>query len=153
MRYANLQSCSNGLRTYLLLIRYQNWRLRCWSLRMDSNYIPHFIMDVITYLCWDYSRSILEKWAPGPHSIHDDVIKWKNVSASLAHCAGNSPVTGEFALQRPVTRVFDVFFDLYPNKRLSKRSIRWWLEKPSRSSWRHCNVEYWIALVTIDVVT
>ena len=27
-------------------------------------------------------------------------------------CAGNSPVTDEFPSQRPVTRSFDVFFDL-----------------------------------------
>ena len=33
-------------------------------------------------------------------------------SALLAICAGNSPVTGEFPAQRPVTRSFDVFFDL-----------------------------------------
>ena len=41
-------------------------------------------------------------------------------SALLALCAGNSPVSGEFPSQRPVTRSFDVFFDLRPNKRLSK---------------------------------
>ena len=40
-------------------------------------------------------------------------------SALLAICAGNSPVTGEFPAQRPVTRSFDVFFDLRLNKRLS----------------------------------
>ena len=33
-------------------------------------------------------------------------------STSLAICAGNSLVTGEFPTQRPVTRSFDVFFDL-----------------------------------------
>ena len=33
-------------------------------------------------------------------------------SASLALCAGNSPVTGEFPSQMPVTRNFDIFFDL-----------------------------------------
>ena len=33
-------------------------------------------------------------------------------SAFLAIRAGNSPVTGEFPAQRPVTRSFDVFFDL-----------------------------------------
>ena len=33
-------------------------------------------------------------------------------SALLAICAGNSPVPGEFPAQRPVTRSFDVFFDL-----------------------------------------
>ena len=43
-------------------------------------------------------------------------------SALLALCAGNSPVTGEFPAQRPVTRSFDVFFDPRPNKRLSKQS-------------------------------
>ena len=41
-------------------------------------------------------------------------------SASLALCAGNSPVPGEIPTQRPVTRSFDVYFDLRPNKRLSK---------------------------------
>ena len=30
----------------------------------------------------------------------------------LAICAGNSPVPGEFPTQSPVTRSFDVFFDL-----------------------------------------
>ena len=33
-------------------------------------------------------------------------------SALLAICAGNSPVTGDFPAQRPVTRSFDVFCDL-----------------------------------------
>ena len=39
-------------------------------------------------------------------------------SALLAICAGNSPVAGAFPAQRPVTRSFDVFFDLRQNKRL-----------------------------------
>ena len=41
-------------------------------------------------------------------SDNDDVIKWKH--------------TGKFPAQRPVTRNFDVFFDLRLNKRLSKQS-------------------------------
>ena len=60
-------------------------------------------------------------------------------SASLAICAGNSPVTGEFPAQRPVTRSFDVFFDLRQNKRLSKQSWGRWFETPLRSLWRHCH--------------
>ena len=36
-------------------------------------------------------------------------------SALLAICAGNSPVPGEFPTERPVTRSFDVYFDLRPN--------------------------------------
>ena len=60
-------------------------------------------------------------------------------SALLVLCAGNSPVTGEFPSQSPVTWSFDVFFDLGLNKRLSKHSRRRWFETPSRSLWRHCN--------------
>ena len=60
--------------------------------------------------------------------------------ALLAVCAGNSPVPGEFPAQRPVTRSFHVFFDLGPNKRLSKQSWDWWFETLPRSLWRHRNV-------------
>ena len=45
-------------------------------------------------------------------------------SALLAFCAGNSPVTGEFPTQRPVTRSFDVYFDMRPKERLSKQLVR-----------------------------
>ena len=60
--------------------------------------------------------------------------------ALLAICAGNSPVPGEFPAQKPVTRSFDVFFDLRLNKRLSKQSWGWWFETLPRPLWRHCNV-------------
>ena len=78
----------------------------------------------------------------------DDVIMLRNawwrhqmetVSALLAICAGNSPVPGEFPAQRPVTRAFDVIFDLRLNKRLSKQSWGWWFETLSCSLWRHRN--------------
>ena len=59
-------------------------------------------------------------------------------SALLALCADISPVTGEFPSQRPVTRIFDVFFDLRLNKRLSRQSWGWGFETPLRLSWRHC---------------
>ena len=61
-------------------------------------------------------------------------------SALLAICAGNSPVPGEFHAQRPVTRSFDVFFDLRLNKRLNKQSWGWWFETLLHSLWRHRNV-------------
>ena len=60
-------------------------------------------------------------------------------SALLAICAGNSPASGEFPAQRPVTRSFDVFFDLSLNKRLRKQSWGWWFETISRPLWRHRN--------------
>ena len=43
-------------------------------------------------------------------------------SALLAICAGNSQVIGEFPTQRPVTRSFEVIFDLHLYKWLSKHS-------------------------------
>ena len=61
-------------------------------------------------------------------------------SALLALCVGNSPASGEFPTQRPVTRSFDVFFDLRLNKRLSNQSWGWWFETLSSPLWRNCNV-------------
>ena len=43
-------------------------------------------------------------------------------SVLLVICAENSSVTGEFPAQKPVTRSFDVFFDLWLNKQLRKQS-------------------------------
>ena len=44
-------------------------------------------------------------------------------SVSLAICAVNSPVTGEFPAQRPVTWSFRVFFDLSVDKRFVRLVI------------------------------
>ena len=44
-----------------------------------------------------------------------------NIFRATGSMCRNSPVTGEFPLQRPVTRSFDVFFDLHLNKLLSKQ--------------------------------
>ena len=60
-------------------------------------------------------------------------------SELLAICAGNSPVPGEFPALRPVTRSFDDFFDLHPNKLLSKQWWGWWFETPSCPLRRHRN--------------
>ena len=49
-------------------------------------------------------------------------------SASLAICAGNSPV--QFPAQRSVTRSCGVFFDFFDFL---------WFETPSRPLWRHCD--------------
>ena len=73
-----------------------------------------------------YSDSIMMKGyrdrnsSNGHHSV---MHSWwrhqmEKFSALLAICAGNSPVTGEFPAQRPVTQSFDVFFDLRLHKQL-----------------------------------
>ena len=73
-----------------------------------------------------------------------------NISALLALCAGNSPVTCEFPAQRPVTRSF-VFIDMRLSKRLDKQHRRRWFETPSRSLWRYCNGE-WISTTSNSMI-
>ena len=99
-----------------------------------------------------YIYIYIYKWLPNASEIALK-INWKNwhviytwwrhqmetFSTLLALCAGNSPVTGEIPSHRPVTRSFDVFFDLRLNKRLSKQLWGWSFETPSCPSWRHCN--------------
>ena len=81
----------------------------------------------IDYCRWQTSVPLMSWWR---HQM-------ETFSALLAICAGNSPVTGEVLAQRPVTRSFDVFFDLRLNEWLSKQWEGWWFETPSRPLRRH----------------
>ena len=57
---------------------------------------------------WRKETIDMMTWCLFPHQM-------VTFSASLALCAGNSPVTGEFPAQRPLTRSFYVFVDLRLN--------------------------------------
>ena len=81
-----------------------------------------------------WRESTVVSWFP---SEHDDVIKWKHFPRYWPFVW----VPGEFPAQSPVARSFDVFFDLYPNKRLSKQWWGWWFETPSRPLWHHHDEE------------
>ena len=61
-----------------------------------------------------------------------------NIFRVAGPLCGEFTGSGEFPTQRPVTRSFDVFFDLRLNKRLSKRPWGWWFVTPSWSLWRQC---------------
>ena len=74
----------------------------------------------------------------------------KTFSALLALCEGNPLVTVGFPSQRPVTRSFDIFFDLRPNKRLNKQLRRRWFETHSRPLWRHSIFLYNILCPTCE---
>ena len=90
---------------------------RICSLRFYT--FPHYLCDICSISSWRHQM--------------------ETFSASLALCAGNSPLPGEFLSQRPVTRSFDVFFDLCLHKRLSKQSWSCWFATPSWTIWRHGN--------------
>ena len=61
-------------------------------------------------------------------------------SALLALCVGNSPVTGGFPSQRPVTRSFDVFFDL-------RRQINCWVNNRKVGDLRLHRAHYDVTLM------
>ena len=98
-----------------------------WIKLWKSEYSCHIGANVV--------RSSAARMLTRLDDYHDDVIKWKHFPI----CAGNSPVPGEFPAQRPVTRSFDVFFDLRLNKWLNKQSSGWWFETLSLPLWRHSN--------------
>ena len=88
---------------------------------------------VITYTCSNHKWTIFQ---PSKCRTHAELaleelflIWWRHkmetFCALLALCAGNSSVTGQFPLQRPVMGSFDDFFDFHLNKRSSKQSRRW----------------------------
>ena len=107
----------------------------CRRTRFGHNYIVFdetLINTMSTHRCVRFENFCREDCTWWRHQM-------ETFSVLLAICARNSPVPGEFLTQRPVTRSFDVFFDLRPNKRLCKHWWGWWFKTPSRPLWRHCN--------------
>ena len=124
----------------------------CWSLRFCRVVMSNMTDPCIVgrWLCGGLpagtasSGDLLARALNTCHHWSSSRRSWRyqmeTFSALLALCEGNPPVTGgSFSSQRPVTRSFDVFFDLRLNKRLSKQLRRRWFETPSRSLWRYCN--------------
>ena len=138
-------------RLWSILLVYQNG-IHCFIVRLRALLIAVFkwVHELNPCLFWPESPTIhavsqcsFNQVKPIKHGTW-----WRHqmetFSALLAICAGNSPVPGEFPAQRPVTRSFDVFFDLRPNKQLSKQWWGWWFETPSWSLWRHSNVNSFV---------
>ena len=109
------------------------------SLRSRGSYVRQW-MGHHRFTCSSLNPLLDYCWlsSNGP----EEKIQWNMMTSSNGNifCVTGplSLVTGEFPSQRPVTRSFDVFFDLRLNKRLSKQSWGWWF-RPSPSLWRHCN--------------
>ena len=83
---------------------------------------------------------------------HSCMLSCKMLRPMMTSSNGNSfrvtgHLCGEFTGPRwiPRTKASDAglwcFFDLRPDKRLSKQSWGWWLETPSHSLWRHRNAD------------
>ena len=110
--------CVHSLRLVLVRLNLLSLELTNWITR--GLFYLHCLTGIRSWIWWRHQM--------------------ETFSTLLALCAGNSPVTGEFPAQRPVTRSCDVLFDLRLNKPLSKQWWGWWFETPSRPLWRQCNV-------------
>ena len=104
-------------------MKYISWILTLFSLSDGmSDSVPKYRMSDSVELNLGYVGTAMTTRE------HRRSFEWwrhqmKAFSALLALCEGNPPVTDGFPSRRPVTRSFDVFFDLRLNKLLSKASI------------------------------
>ena len=106
-------------RSYFQLLR-RSYNKHIFGVVDVKSHCMYYIISLCQQFCVSWWRHQMETY-----------------SALLALRAGNSPVTGEFPPQRPVTRSVDVSLICALNKRLSKQSWCLWFETPSRSLWRH----------------
>ena len=128
------------------------WGVECRGMRVFSQILSG--ESLILFIKTHFFGGALTSHFMGEHSSPTSIFPVFMMTSSNGNmfrvtcfCAGNSPVTAgnssvtrEFPSHWPVTRSFDVFFDLCLNKLLSKQSRRRWFETPSLSLWRHCNV-------------
>ena len=129
-----------------------------WVTTLHCNVVSHWLgaytkWSLVPLLKCTLIPSQCGQFAPENESLQLSTLQaalwewWRHqmdtFSALLAICVGNSPVTSEFLSQRPVMQIFDVFFDLCLNKRLSKHSRGWWFGMLSCPLWCHCNGKPW----------
>ena len=111
-------------------------RISKMSIYCHTNLLAHIGPNGLCIFYHLYKRSINYRLCTTSRWRH----QMETFSASLALCVGNSPITGKFPAQRPMTWGFDVFFDLRLNEQLSKQSWGLYFDTPRRPLWRHCNV-------------
>ena len=101
----------------------------------------HRFQCPISYFHWEYVCCSI--WHPPKRILNSKSLEIMMTSSNgnIFRVTGHS-VPGEFPAQRPVTRSFDVFFDMSLNKRLSKQSWGWWFETLPCPLWRHHNVSF-----------
>ena len=92
---------------------------------------------------WETSGFLRSSGDAWNMSIHMLVSSNGNIFRVTGPLCGEFTDPGEFPAQRPVTRGFDVFFDLRLKKRLSNQPWGWWFETPSWPLWRQCH-DTWI---------
>ena len=136
----HLTASKNVMYSYMeihLAATFIEYMKHTWNMRIfycpDISMVIHSLFEVHKGKSHRIQRSRNTSYAWWRHQM-------ETFTTSLALCVGNSPITGGFPSQRPVTWGFDVFVNLRLNKRLNKQSGRRRFETLSRSLWSHCNV-------------
>ena len=144
--------CFDAFRIVISLKKHFNKHMSCQSLET-----PRRSCDVIAMRCLFQQYLISRKWVW--HKRYGHLLMTNKLSGILhvgyklsmmTSSNGNilrvtGHLCGEFTgprwipAQRPVTRRFDIFFDLRLNKRLSKQSRGWWFETLPSPLWLHSN--------------
>ena len=132
----------------------QWWHIVTWTHRNDlhwnhsrnsyffiqENEFVYGVSKMVAILCWPQCAKGMACLLIDTRPMFMMTSSNGNIFRVSGPLCGEFTGPGEFPAQRPVTRSFDVFFDLRPNKRLSKQPWGWWFETPSPSLWRHRNV-------------
>ena len=98
-----------------------------WNFTGISAVMPKRLSNFTAIRWFEHTISRLQDFARSYVKTSHRFMTWwrhqiETFFAFLFICARNSSIHGEFPIQRPVTRSFDVFFDMRSNKRLSKQS-------------------------------
>ena len=136
----------------------KDWGTRCVNNKSLSVLGPHHLFQLQPWYAHhcgrdrpDLHTNDLQDWIHGRilhpsgpcHSCSMMTSSSGNIFRVTGHLCGELTGPRWIPTQRPVTRSFDVFFDLRPNKRLSKQWWGWWFETLSRPLWRHRNHSGW----------
>ena len=136
---------------FLLHLFYQHWvivRLSQSKYSMILKYMGNLIATWTQQRQQDANKILGIYFLVQEHSHSKTGVKWTpymvtssngNIFRVTGPLCGEFTGPGEFPAQRPVTRSFDVVFDLRLNTQLSKQPWGWWFETPSWSLWRHFN--------------
>ena len=103
-------SCLIWRDVFLYQRGYLSWQVRIMLMQVCHWYVASFCIYSIMKCCQTHNHPL---WS------HNDVIKWKHFPRYWP-VPVNSP--------RPVTRSFEVVFELRLNKRPSKQWRGWWFE-------------------------
>ena len=129
---------------YAWNMEHSNWSksaIRTQWNKDENVYILCCFAVLKTFFSWDeLLASVMENNAKLQHARFGNFFFSNgNIFRVTGPLCGEFTGPGEFPTQMPVTRSFDVYFDLRLNKRLCKQSRGWWFETLLCPLWRHSN--------------